>query len=120
MTKDDEIKLLKENNKLLLEQLERFGLGIDEFHRNICNKLVAEVKQKQSYQRKKTFSLKHLYVESDYFLTFTEEDAPDWLTGEKTVKGSTMDNRWFWDEHVITLNVGESVKTDFSCITRIS
>lgn len=33
------LKLEKEK-KLLRDQHERFGLGIDEFHRNICNKLV--------------------------------------------------------------------------------
>ena len=51
---------------------------------------------------------------------FNENDAPDWLTGEKTVKGSTMDNRWFWKDHVLTLEVGESVETDFQVIKRIS
>jgi hypothetical protein len=67
------------------------------------------------------FKMKHLYfntliVEEQ---TFTEDTAPDWLTGAKTVKGSTMDMRWFWNDHVLTLGVGESVKTDFQIITRI-
>jgi len=30
-----------------------------------------------------------------------------------------MDNRWFWTEHVLKLEVGESVCTDFRKITRI-
>jgi hypothetical protein len=51
---------------------------------------------------------------------FTEADAPDWLTSKNTVQGSTMDARWFWTSHVLTLKVGESVKTDFQLITRIA
>lgn len=50
---------------------------------------------------------------------FTEESAPEWLTSENTVKGSTMDDRWFWQEHVLTLEVGEHVDTDFTSIKRI-
>ena len=49
---------------------------------------------------------------------FDEQTAPDWLTGAKTVKGSTMDNRWFWTDHVLTLDVGQSVDTDFRTIRR--
>jgi len=30
-----------------------------------------------------------------------------------------MDGRWFWTDHVLTLNVGDSVDTDFQTITRI-
>ena len=50
---------------------------------------------------------------------FSEATAPDWLTSKNTVKGSTMDNRWFWESHVLTLGIGESVETDFSTIERI-
>lgn len=50
---------------------------------------------------------------------FSENDAPEWLA-RGGIEGSTMDNRWFWEEHVITLEVGGSVKTDFRRITRIS
>ena len=49
---------------------------------------------------------------------FTEDTAPKWLC-EGGPKGSTMCNRWFWNDHVLTLDVGQSVKTDFSTITRI-
>lgn len=49
---------------------------------------------------------------------FTENTAPKWLR-EGGLKGSTMDNRWFWDEHVMTLRVGEHVDTDFRRIERI-
>jgi hypothetical protein len=51
---------------------------------------------------------------------FDEITAPDWLTSKNTVKGSTMDTRWFWKEHVLTLEVGHQIKTDFHTITRIS
>lgn len=48
---------------------------------------------------------------------FTEDDAPSWLC-EGGLEGSTMDNRWFWNDHVLTLKVGEYVDTDFQRITR--
>jgi hypothetical protein len=51
--------------------------------------------------------------------TFDETTAPDWLTSKNTIKGSTMDQRWYWEDHVLTLNVGDSVETDFNEITRI-
>lgn len=51
---------------------------------------------------------------------FTEETAPEWLTCANTIKGSTADGRWFWNEHVLTLSIGFSVYTDFHKITRIS
>lgn len=53
-------------------------------------------------------------------IKFSEVDAPDWLTSADTIRGSTMDNRWFWKDHVLTLKVGVSVKTDFHVITRIA
>lgn len=51
---------------------------------------------------------------------FTEETASRWLTCEDTIKGSTMDGRWFWNEHVLTLPIGCCVMTDYHKITRIS
>lgn len=51
---------------------------------------------------------------------FSESEAPDWLTSRATRRGSTMDMRWFWNDHVLKLAVGESVRTDFHKITRIS
>jgi len=50
---------------------------------------------------------------------FSELDAPDWLTSIDTVPGSTMDQRWFWRDHVLTLKVGEAVATDFHTIRRV-
>lgn len=51
---------------------------------------------------------------------FTEDNAPEWLTCANTVKGSTMDGRWFLKDHVLTLTVGACVFTDYHKITRIS
>ncbi len=50
---------------------------------------------------------------------FDEAGAPDWLTSANSTRGSTMDSRWFWTGHVLTLPVGGSVETDFQTITRI-
>ena len=50
--------------------------------------------------------------------TVTEETAPSWVRfGGRA--GSTADMRWFWNDHVMLLEVGESVDTDFRKITRI-
>lgn len=56
---------------------------------------------------------------SDKFTEFTEHDAPDWLTSKNTVPGSTMDMRWFWNDHVLKMEVGDVIYTDFQEITRI-
>jgi hypothetical protein len=65
----------------------------------------------------KEFKRKGIYLK--FIETFDEESAPDWLTSKNTVEGSTMDQRWFWNDYVLTLGVNESVETDFSVITRI-
>lgn len=49
---------------------------------------------------------------------FSETDAPDWLTSKNTVRGSTMDMRWFWEDHVLKLPVGGVVLTEFQKIQR--
>ena len=67
----------------------------------------------------KRFEMRHLVFKDAPVETFTEADAPVWLTSENTVPGSTMDNRWFWKGHVLTLEVGASVDTDFRRITRV-
>lgn len=51
--------------------------------------------------------------------TFTEKGAPDWLTGRKSVKGSTMDSRWFWDNYILKLKIDQQIETDFNTIKRI-
>ena len=50
---------------------------------------------------------------------FTESTAPSWLTSDNSVPGSTMDYRWLWTEHVLRLVVGQSIRTDYTRITRI-
>lgn len=66
-----------------------------------------------------TFEARHKFFKA-VLERFSERDAPDWLTGSKTVPGSTMDCRWFWRDHVLALQVGASVETDFWVITRKS
>lgn len=68
----------------------------------------------------KTFSMVHMYLRGTRPPeVFTEETAPDWLTSKNTTRGATMDQRWFWEQHVLTLTVGQSIDTDFQTITRI-
>ncbi len=53
-----------------------------------------------------------------YSFSFNEDTAPDWLKyGGK--EGSTMCNRWYWKECVLTLEVGDSVDSEFHTIVRI-
>lgn len=64
------------------------------------------------------FSLQHLILRTAPTIC-DETNAPDWLTSENSKPGSTMDYRWFWTDHVLTLQVGESVCTDYHRVTRI-
>ena len=64
------------------------------------------------------FEMHHKFFPSLEPETFSDSDAPNWVSGKDTIAGSTMDCRWFWREHVLTLAVGESVETDFRTITR--
>lgn len=64
------------------------------------------------------FSMQHIIFKGNPTV-FSEANAPDWLTSRSTVCGSTMDHRWFWDDHVLTLQVSQSIDTDFQTITRI-
>lgn len=60
----------------------------------------------------------HMYVDLPP-VEFNEDNAPDWLKfGGR--EGSTMDNRWFWNRHVMTLEVGGTVNTDHQTIKRVS
>jgi len=68
----------------------------------------------------KRFRMSHLSFNRITEFTEHEDDAPTWLTSRNTVKGSTMDSRWFWEEHVLTLEVGQHVLTDFNRIERIN
>lgn len=64
------------------------------------------------------FQIAHMFSKNDPEI-FTELNPPIWLSSENSIPGSTMDGRWFWEEHVLTLKVGESIDTDFSIITRL-
>lgn len=64
----------------------------------------------------KTFEMTPLHFPNGS-LTFTEETAPKWLR-EGGHPGSTMDMRWYWNDHILTLEVGESIRTDFQEIRR--
>ena len=64
------------------------------------------------------FEARSLFFEGEV-TEFTDVNAPDWLTSANTIKGSTMDMRWFWRDHVLALPVGGSVDTDFQKITRV-
>ena len=66
----------------------------------------------------KTFKREHRYFDSVNY--FDEKTAPAWLTSVNTVPGSTMDSRWFWNDYILTLEVGESRDTDFQKITRLT
>lgn len=64
----------------------------------------------------KKFKMTHML--QSFSEEFDEETAPRWLKfGGR--KGSTMDNRWFWDLHIMNLQIGESIDTDFQTIERI-
>lgn len=67
--------------------------------------------------------MKHFKVTHKIFGTvreFSEDDAPDWITSKNTVRGSTMDGRWFWEGYVLKMEVGGTLETDFQAIERIS
>ena len=65
----------------------------------------------------KRFSMKHKDFENGE-LKFYEYNAPKWLK-EGGRKGSTMDTRFFWNNVIMKLEVGETAHTDFREITRI-
>lgn len=64
------------------------------------------------------FKMTHLFLKKESTF-FDEETAPDWLTSKNSIKGSTMDDRWFWENHILTLKIGEKKETDFQIIERI-
>jgi hypothetical protein len=66
----------------------------------------------------KKFRLTHRFL-SGISKEYTEDTCPDWLTSKNSRKGSTMDMRWFWERHVLTLEIGQTVETDFQTILRI-
>lgn len=57
----------------------------------------------------KSFELKHS-VFPNTVSVFTEADPPSWLISKE--------NLWFYEQHVLSLGIGESADTDFNKITR--
>lgn len=66
----------------------------------------------------KQFVMTHRFFKKES--RFDENTAPDWLTGENTVRGSTMDTRWVFKEHILTLAPGAVFETDFHEIKRVA
>ncbi len=62
----------------------------------------------------KTFKTEHLF--------FNREVSPaQEFTEDKPLSMFThKDFQWFWRDHILTLEISESVKTDFQKITRLS
>ena len=56
----------------------------------------------------KEFKAEHLFF-PDCINNFTEENPPNWVI---------IDDGWWWKGHVLTLNVGKSIESDFQKITR--
>jgi hypothetical protein len=42
---------------------------------------------------------------------FSEHNPPDWMT--------CKENNWWWKKHVLTLEIGESIDSDFQTIKRL-
>lgn len=60
----------------------------------------------------KTFSMQHRTFTLAKPLVFTEASIPTWLLSTEFF--------WFLRDHVLPLEIGKSVDTDFQTITRIS
>ena len=58
------------------------------------------------------FLIKSLFFTTQEDIEFTNENPPGWLIHKEY--------RWFFEKNVLTLEVGQSVDTDFNTITRIS
>ena len=65
------------------------------------------------------FKMTHKVFKDNQPEYFTEKDAPEWLSSVNTVIGSTMDMRWWFEDVVLMLSVGDSVDTDFRVIERV-
>jgi len=57
-----------------------------------------------------TFEMTHSIFGS--MKTFTEDNPPEWLVGKEY--------KWFWDDYVLKLSVGDGIETDFQEIRRIA
>ena len=59
----------------------------------------------------KIFEATHLFFDKAPPEQFPEHEAPSWMT--------CSENRWWYIRHVITLEVGAHIDSDFQRITRI-
>lgn len=59
----------------------------------------------------KVFTRQHLFFDDDKEI-FPSDEPWEWLTRK--------DVKWFYEGHVLTLEPGEHVDTDFQRITRVS
>jgi hypothetical protein len=58
----------------------------------------------------KKFRMTHHIFET-YVLYFTEDSPPQWLT--------CREHNWFYEGHVLKLEIGKSIDTDFRKIERV-
>ncbi len=63
----------------------------------------------------KSFETTHLIFNTKF--RFDEDKPPKWLYNP-TAKG-TMDQNWFYKDHVLNLDLGQTIETDFHEIRRI-
>lgn len=56
------------------------------------------------------FQFRHLFFNTENI--HAENDLPSWLIHKS--------NKWFLENHVLTLEIGQFVDTDFQRITRVS
>lgn len=85
---------------------------------NACRAAMLAATTPVPIAQNKRFSMRHKVF--GITREFDETNAPSWLTCEGAIRGSTSDMRWFWLDHVLKLEVGKSVATDFNTITRIA
>ena len=60
----------------------------------------------------KQFEMTPLFFSKSSPEIFTEDDPPSWL--------ASKDTKWFYDKHILTLEVDQHIDTDFQRITRIT
>lgn len=58
----------------------------------------------------KTFKVQAKFIPDHRTYVFAENNPPAWLIHPE--------NKWFFEKHVLTLEVGDAIETDFTLITR--
>lgn len=56
------------------------------------------------------FEMRHLFFKESSVTVFDETNPPAWLTHRE--------NLWWFNDHVLKLEVGQSIDSDFQQITR--